>query len=57
MLKAGAPVEAAAAHAQGLDRDAGGVAPELTLTEGELRNGESWMPDEWPFDDDPPDPL
>lgn len=57
MLKSGAPVEAAAAHAQGLDREAGGVAPELTLTKGELRNGESWMPDEWPYDDDPPDPL
>lgn len=43
MLKAGAPVEEAAAHAQGLDRKAGGVATELV--------------DEWPYDDDPPDPL
>ncbi len=43
MLNAGEPVEAAAAHAQGLDRDAGGVSSQLV--------------DEWPFDDDPPDPL
>lgn len=46
MLNAGSSVEAAAARAQGrdLDRDAGGVAPEFTA-------------DDWPFNDDPPDPL
>lgn len=45
MLNIGAKPKVAAAHAQGLDRDAGGVAPALGPV------------DEWPYDDDPPDPL
>jgi len=55
MLKAGEPVEAAAAHAQGLDREAGGVSPQLD--DILLEQANSLAVDDWPFPDDPPDPL
>jgi hypothetical protein len=49
LIGIGFPVEAAAMHAQGLERDAGGVSPQLHQATDPL--------DQWPFDDDPPDPL
>lgn len=41
----------AEARGDALERDAGGVAPEL------LEEVDHFVPDPWPFDDDPPDPL
>lgn len=51
MLNAGDSTKAAAMHAQGR----GGVSPELGPTAEE--DYAAFDRGEWPFDDDPPDPL
>lgn len=56
LIGIGFPVEAAAAHAQGLDREAGGVSSQLD--DVLLDQANALAVDEWPYpDEDPPDPL
>lgn len=51
LLNVGASTEVAAGHAQG--RDVGGVAPALDPESVSAAKDA----DEWPYPDDPPDPL